>query len=114
MKGGRTLPETFRDADELAARIIEATGGEVRLALPLGLGKPVTLLNALTRAACNDASVTLSIFTALTLEAPAPGSDMAIAQTLVPSHLRRIRPPVRGVPTELRNSRARSHRSRFG
>ena len=70
------MPETFRDADELAARIIEATGGEVRLALPLGLGKPVTLLNALTRAACDDASVTLSIFTALTLEAPAPGSDM--------------------------------------
>lgn len=65
-----------RDADDLAAKIIAETGGDIRLALPLGLGKPVTLLNALTRAACDAPSVTLSIFTALTLERPAPGSDM--------------------------------------
>ncbi len=64
------------DADDLAAKIIAATGGDIRLALPLGLGKPVTLLNALTRAACSDPSVNLSIFTALTLERPSPGSDM--------------------------------------
>lgn len=65
-----------RDADDLAKRIIAETGGNVRLALPLGLGKPVTLLNALTRAARDDPSVKLSIFTALTLERPSPGSDI--------------------------------------
>ncbi|RKT32796.1 acyl-CoA hydrolase [Roseovarius halotolerans] len=64
------------DADALAARIVADTGGDIRLALPLGLGKPVTLLNALTRAACEDPSIHLSIFTALTLERPSPGSDI--------------------------------------
>ncbi|MGX0876549.1 acyl-CoA hydrolase [Roseovarius sp. MBR-154] len=79
MRAGPTLVEpalTTQDADDLAARIIADTGGDIRLALPLGLGKPVTLLNALTRAACDDPEVKLSIFTALTLERPAPRSDM--------------------------------------
>ena len=64
------------DADALAARIVADTGGDIRLALPLGLGKPVRLLNALTRAACEDPSIHLSIFTALTLERPSPASDI--------------------------------------
>ena len=40
-------PRIMTDADALAARIVADTGGDIRLALPLGLGKPVTLLNAL-------------------------------------------------------------------
>ncbi|MGB3244779.1 MAG: hypothetical protein WBB25_09600, partial [Sulfitobacter sp.] len=69
-------PRTFRDADAMARAIFDATEGEVRLALPLGLGKPVTLVNALTRAARKDPTLSLSIFTALTLERPRPDSDM--------------------------------------
>lgn len=64
------------DPTDIVNRIIDYTGGDIRLALPLGLGKPVTILNALTQAAVDDPSVSLSIFTALTLERPVPSSDM--------------------------------------
>lgn len=64
-------------ADRIATEIIERTGGEIRLALPLGLGKPVTLLNALTRAVAKRPDVQLSILTALTLERPEMGQGMA-------------------------------------
>jgi hypothetical protein len=79
MKAGNPLdekPQIFTDADKMARAIFERTKGEIRLALPLGLGKPVTLVNALTRAAAADPSLKLSIFTALTLERPKPGSDI--------------------------------------
>lgn len=60
----------------MAQAIFAATGGEVRLALPLGLGKPITIVNALTRAAGADPGLRLSIFTALTLSRPRPKGDM--------------------------------------
>ncbi len=60
----------------MARAIFDRTEGDIRLALPLGLGKPVTLVNALTRVAVADPSLRLSIFTALTLERPKPGSDI--------------------------------------
>ncbi|MCQ0091596.1 hypothetical protein FGD77_07810 [Roseovarius sp. M141] len=60
----------------MAQAIFAATGGEVRLALPLGLGKPISIVNALTRAAAADPSLRLSIFTALTLSRPRPEGDM--------------------------------------
>ncbi len=60
----------------MAQAIFAEAGGDVRLALPLGLGKPITIVNALTRAACADPSLRLSIFTALTLSRPRPEGDM--------------------------------------
>lgn len=60
----------------MAQAIFTATGGKVRLALPLGLGKPITIVNALTRAAMADPDLHLSIFTALTLSRPRPEGDM--------------------------------------
>ena len=63
-------------ADAIAAEIINLTGGDIRLALPLGLGKPVTLVNALTRAVANRPDTRLSILTALTLERPDMSEDM--------------------------------------
>lgn len=70
-------PASFRDADDLAARIVARTGGHIRLALPLGLGKANTIANALTRAARRDRAVRLEIFTALTLERPDPQRGLA-------------------------------------
>lgn len=64
------------DAAPIVREIIERTDGDIRLALPLGLGKPVTLINALVQAACDDPEINLTIFTALTLERPSPSSDV--------------------------------------
>ena len=46
------------------------------LGLPLGIGKANTIANALYARACRDRSIKLHIFTALTLEAPKPASDL--------------------------------------
>lgn len=71
-----TLAETT-SADAIAAQILDRTGGTIRLALPLGLGKPVRLVNALTRAVAARPDTHLSILTALTLERPGMSSGMA-------------------------------------
>ncbi|MFA7503387.1 MAG: acetyl-CoA hydrolase/transferase C-terminal domain-containing protein [Burkholderiaceae bacterium] len=62
------------DADVIAREIVAQTGGTIRLAMPLGLGKPVSIANALVQLACEDPQLELSIFTALTLERPRPSS----------------------------------------
>ncbi|MCR9110018.1 MAG: hypothetical protein NXH94_14045 [Rhodobacteraceae bacterium] len=68
----RGEPQRFTDAEAAAEAIVERLGTDIRVALPLGLGKPVTLLNALTRLACDNPDMRLTIFTALTLEVPRP------------------------------------------
>jgi hypothetical protein len=60
----------FTDAEAAARAIVGRLGKDLRVALPLGVGKPVTLLNALTQLACADPGLRLKIFTALTLETP--------------------------------------------
>ncbi|MBX9462661.1 MAG: acetyl-CoA hydrolase [Aquamicrobium sp.] len=66
----------FDDAGAMARRLVERTGGDIRLALPLGLGKANTITNALTELAIEDRSISLHIFTALTLQRPEAGSDL--------------------------------------
>lgn len=77
--------ETLSDPDELARRIVARTGGDIRLALPLGLGKANTVVNALTRLALADSAIRLEIFTALTLERPDPAGDDLAARLLGPA-----------------------------
>ena len=67
---------TFKNPAEIASHLIDQCNGHVRLALPLGLGKPNTIVNALTDAAMANPSVRLDVFTALTLERPHPGSEL--------------------------------------
>lgn len=80
MRDGQILPQSDKsssaDAKALAQQLIEQTGGEIRLALPLGLGKANSLVNALTQAACDDPAIRLTILTALTLQRPKAGSDL--------------------------------------
>ncbi|TDH38532.1 hypothetical protein E2A64_05365 [Pseudohoeflea suaedae] len=64
------------DAEAAAREIVAATGGDIRVGLPLGLGKPVTLINALVKLACDDPAIRLQIFTALTLEVPEAGEGI--------------------------------------
>lgn len=92
MPGGKALPETrngapkrYADVKDVVRDILDRTGGDVRLALPLGLGKANTIANALTQAALDDASITLSIFTALTLERPAIGENEMQRRFLEPA-----------------------------
>ena len=68
--------QRLTDAEAVAREIVAATGGDIRVGLPLGLGKPVTLINALVKLACDDPSIKLQIFTALTLEVPETGEGI--------------------------------------
>ncbi|WP_370281495.1 acetyl-CoA hydrolase/transferase C-terminal domain-containing protein [Pseudooceanicola sp.] len=71
------MPETTARAEAIARSILARTDGDIRLALPLGLGKPVTLVNALTKLVAQTPSARLSILTALTLERPSMPAGLA-------------------------------------
>lgn len=71
-----TRPQTFTDASTLADEIIARVGKRIVLAVPLGLGKPNHLTNALVARAMADPSISLRIFTGLTLEVPRAGSGL--------------------------------------
>lgn len=60
----------FDDAVKLADAIAGKIGREITLALPLGLGKANTVVNAIYARVANDPSLKLNIFTALTLQRP--------------------------------------------
>jgi acyl-CoA hydrolase len=70
------VTDHFTSPDAIADAIIAAVGPRIVLALPLGIGKPCHIVNALVGRAVADASIDLQIFTALTLEAPQPGSEL--------------------------------------
>lgn len=69
-------PKTFSDVEACVDAIIAKVGKDIRLGLPLGLGKAINLCNALYRRACADKSITLHIATALSLEKPVGGQDL--------------------------------------
>ena len=60
----------FHTINDCVNQIIHRLGKDLRVAMPLGLGKPVELIDALYRRACEDSSLSLTIFTALSLERP--------------------------------------------
>ena len=70
------MSERFTSAERCAARLIEQLSGRVSIALPLGIGKPFQLANALYRKARENPEIRLSIHSALSLEAPRPRSDL--------------------------------------
>ena len=61
---------------EAADAIIEQTGGNIVLGMPLGMGKPNPLVNALYRRAVDNPQVSLAIFTALSLTRPHASGDL--------------------------------------
>lgn len=72
----RMTPYSFSDVKACADWIIERTGSDVRLALPLGLGKANRLANAIYKRAKADPGLRLHILTALTLEIPKGDSEL--------------------------------------
>ena len=66
----------FTNAEALAEDVLCRVGKNIVLALPLGLGKANHIANALYAKAAVDRSINLTIFTALTLEAPRAKSEL--------------------------------------
>jgi acyl-CoA hydrolase len=64
------------DYEKTAKNIIATVGKNIVFGAPLGLGKPVGVLNALYRIAMDDPSIHLTIITALTLARPVLHSDL--------------------------------------
>src|SRR5437016_5265340 len=62
--------------DEAVDRVIAQVGTTLRLATPLGIGKPIPLVDAFYRRAQADPSLDLRIFTALTLARPRASSEL--------------------------------------
>lgn len=61
---------------DTVARILGHAGAAIRLAAPLGLGKPNVLLNAVYRAVAAEPARQLHLFTALSLLRPMAGSEL--------------------------------------
>ena len=66
------MPKLFSDPEAIAEDIIRDVGPNLVVGLPLGLGKANHVVNALYARAAADRSISLTFFTALTLEKPRP------------------------------------------
>ena len=70
------MTEILTTVEECVDRAIAKVGNKLVVAAPLGLGKPVQLLNAFYRRAATDPDISLHIFTALCLELPPAGKGV--------------------------------------
>ncbi|MBU6199134.1 MAG: acetyl-CoA hydrolase [Xanthomonadaceae bacterium] len=70
------MTDFFTDTQACCARILAHAGGALKLATPLGLGKPNVLLNAIYAAAVRNQELKLDIYTALSLARPKAKSDL--------------------------------------
>ncbi len=64
------------DVEQTVHHIIENFGNDIKIGMPLGLGKPVPLINALYQRVKKDTALRLTIYTALSLEKPVWHSDL--------------------------------------
>jgi hypothetical protein len=68
------MPKNFTDPDDIAEDIIRDVGTNLVVGLPLGLGKANHIVNALYARAAADRAISLTLFSALTLEKPKPSN----------------------------------------
>jgi acyl-CoA hydrolase len=83
------LPEQrFTDTDACAQLIVERLGADLRVAAPLGLGKPHGLLNALYALMQSDTWRSMTLYTALSLTRPRPkaGLEMRFLNPFLERH----------------------------
>lgn len=66
------IEHCYTDTDACARYLAEELGADLRVAAPLGLGKPHGLLNALYRDTAADPTRSLRLYTALSLTRPQP------------------------------------------
>ena len=70
------MTDIISSVEESVDHAIAAVGHNIVLGAPLGLGKPVQVMNAFFQRALKDPEIKLHIYTALSLELPAPGSHI--------------------------------------
>lgn len=75
----RTTPRVMTEIEACVEALIERVGPDLRVGLPLGLGKPAELVNALYSRAKVDSAIQLRLLTALSLEKPTPSSKLESA-----------------------------------
>src|SRR5690242_1426678 len=66
----------YSDTDACAHDLADALGPDLRIAAPLGLGKPHGLLNALYRLTAGDPTRSMRLYTALSLTRPQPKAGL--------------------------------------
>ncbi|MCW8808662.1 MAG: acetyl-CoA hydrolase [Rhodanobacter sp.] len=69
---GMATAHFYSDTDDCAQHIVDRLGPDLRVAAPLGLGKPHGLLNALYRRVAADTQRSMRLYTALSLTRPQP------------------------------------------
>lgn len=73
---GPKQPSYYADVEKCVDAIIAKVGKHIVFGMPLGLGKPNHLANALYQRAKNNPDIKLRIMTALSLEVPRGASDL--------------------------------------
>jgi Acetyl-CoA hydrolase/transferase C-terminal domain len=68
------MAKLFSDPEAIAEEIIRDVGPNLVVGLPLGLGKANHIVNALYARAAADRAISLTLFSALTLEKPKPSN----------------------------------------
>src|SRR3546814_14480467 len=68
-------PIALDSLDAAVDLLLTRCGNSLRMAAPLGLGKPHRLLNAITRRVTAQPDVRLKLYTALSLTPPTPRTD---------------------------------------
>ena len=69
-------PRPFDSVGECVEAALKRVGRKIVLAVPLGIGKPVPLVNEFFRRAVGEPSLRLKIMTALSLRKPEGSSDL--------------------------------------
>ncbi len=82
------IQSRYTHTENCAQHIVDRIGADLRIAAPLGLGKPHGLLNALYRLAANDTTRSMRLYTALSLTRPQPraGLEARFLQPFVERH----------------------------
>lgn len=69
-------PDTYSALEDCVDAVLDKVGHRIVLGLPLGIGKANQFANALYARAVQNPDISLTIFTALTLDRPAAGSEL--------------------------------------
>jgi acyl-CoA hydrolase len=70
------MTDTHTTPESIVDTILDELGTDIVVGTPLGIGKANRILNELVERALDDPEISLSIWTALTLSKPEPGSEL--------------------------------------